>query len=126
MRIFKTKWLQRWARKEGVPDAALLDAAREVVEGIVDADLGGGLFKKRLGRAGAGKSGGYRLLLGYKKPNVERIVFIFAFAKSERATITKKEEAPLRMTAEFFFSASDEKIYELLEIGEATEVIENE
>lgn len=126
MRIFKNKWFQRWARKEGVSDAALCEAAREVVAGVVDADLGGGLFKKRLARAGGGKSGGYRLLLGYRKPNVARIVFVFAFAKSERANITKSEEAPLRMVAELFFSASDEEINNLLEDCKAWEVNENE
>lgn len=126
MRIFKNKWFQRWARKEGVSDAALCEAAREVVAGVVDADLGGGLFKKRLARAGGGKSGGYRLLLGYRKPNVARIVFVFAFAKSERANITKSEEAPLRMVAELFFSASDEEIKNLLEDCKAWEVNENE
>lgn len=126
MRVFKNKWFQKWARKEGVSDAALYEAASEVAEGKVDADLGGYLFKKRLARTGSGKSGGYRLLLGYKKPNVERIVFLFAFAKSDRANITKREELALNMVAELFFSSSDEQINNLLEIGEATEVLDNE
>lgn len=126
MRIFKNKWFQRWARKEGVSDAALCEAAREVVAGVVDADLGGCLFKKRIARAGSGKSGGYRLLIGYKKPNDERIIFIFAFAKNEKANIKKNEEAVLRIVAEKFFLASDDQIKALLEVGEAWEVKDNE
>ena len=126
MRIFKNKWFQRWARKEGVSDAALSEAAREVVEGLVDADLGGCLFKKRIARAGSGKSGGYRLIVGYKKPRDERIIFIFAFAKNERANIKKNEETLLRIVAEKFFLASDDQIKALLELGEAWEVKSHE
>jgi hypothetical protein len=61
MRVFKNKWFARWARTEDVPDAALVQAAAEVVAGRVEADLGGGLFKKRLARQGSGKRRGYRL-----------------------------------------------------------------
>lgn len=126
MRIFKNKWFQRWARKEGVSDATLYEAACEVVAGVVDADLGGGLFKKRLARVGSGKSGGYRLLLGYKKPNVDRVVFVFAFAKNERSNILKSEETPLRIVTEIFFSASDEEISELIKNCKAWEVKKDE
>jgi hypothetical protein len=31
--------------------------------GLIDADLGGGVIKQRLARAGQGKSGGYRTLI---------------------------------------------------------------
>ena len=126
MRIFKNKWFQRWARKEGVSDAVLCEAAREVVAGLVDADLGGCLFKKRIARVGSGKSGGYRLIVGYKKPEDKRIIFIFAFAKNERANIKKNEETLLRIVAEKFFLASDDQIKALLELGEAWEVKNNE
>jgi hypothetical protein len=64
MRVFKNKWFTRWARTEDNPDAALLRAATEVVAGQLEADLGGGLFKKRLPREGNGKRGGYRVLIG--------------------------------------------------------------
>lgn len=62
MRIFKNKWFERWARKEGVLDESLLNVAAEIFTGKVDADLGGYLFKKRLPLKGMGKSGGYRVI----------------------------------------------------------------
>jgi hypothetical protein len=34
-----------------------------MTEGLFDADLGGGLFKKRIARQGQGKSGGFRTLV---------------------------------------------------------------
>jgi hypothetical protein len=75
MRVFKNKWFNRWARGEDIQDAALYNAAVEIVAGRYDADLGGCLFKKRLARTGGGKRGGYRTIVGYKKPNSERINF---------------------------------------------------
>jgi hypothetical protein len=57
MRIFKTKWAHRWAAKEGLTDASLRAAVDEMRRGLVDADLGGGVFKKRATLHGRGKSG---------------------------------------------------------------------
>ncbi|MBF0394727.1 MAG: type II toxin-antitoxin system RelE/ParE family toxin [Alphaproteobacteria bacterium] len=59
MRVFKNQWFNRWARRgEGISDAGLCAAAADVVDGNVEADLGGYLFKKRVARARGGKSGG--------------------------------------------------------------------
>jgi len=44
----------------GEQDAAL------VVDGRFDADLGGGVFKQRVARAGGGKSGGFRTLIAFR------------------------------------------------------------
>lgn len=46
-RVFKLKTFGRWARKL-VTDEALCVAAREVEQGIFEADLGGGVCKKRV------------------------------------------------------------------------------
>ncbi|MGC4397707.1 type II toxin-antitoxin system RelE/ParE family toxin [Hydrogenophaga sp. T2] len=46
MAIYTTRWFNRWARKHGLADVALCAAVREMRAGLVDADLGGGLFKK--------------------------------------------------------------------------------
>lgn len=63
MRIFKTKWLVRFARREQVTDDSLREAIARVVSGIVDADLGGGIIKQRVARLGQGRSGGHRMLI---------------------------------------------------------------
>ncbi|GHV32666.1 hypothetical protein AGMMS4952_23450 [Spirochaetia bacterium] len=67
MRIFKTKSFSRLADKEEITKEELLTAADEVNRGIYEADLGGGVFKKRIPRPGAGKSGGYRAILLFRK-----------------------------------------------------------
>jgi hypothetical protein len=126
MRVFKNKWFTRWARTEDVPDAALLQAAAEVVAGQVEADLGGGLFKKRVAREGSGKRRGYRVLIGYKKPHTRRIVFLYAFAKNTRANISDKEKMALSLVAEALVSATEEQIGALLEEGSIVEVQRHE
>jgi hypothetical protein len=122
MRVFKNRWFARWARSEKVPDFVLRQVAAEIVAGQVEADLGGGVFKKRLPREGSGKRGGYRVLIGYKKPNVERIVFLYAFAKSARANISDKEQEALSLVAEAFVAATDEQVGLLLQEGSIVEV----
>ena len=51
-RIFKNGWFERFARKERLADAALLDAIRRAEDGLIDADLGGGVIKQRIARRG--------------------------------------------------------------------------
>ena len=113
MRVFTNKWFHHWARREGISDVALFNAAEEIPLGKVEANLGGCLFKKRLSRAGAGKRGGYRVLVGYKRPNAERIIFLYAFAKSEKANISDREKAALTLVAESFVKSNDEQLKEL-------------
>lgn len=50
MAIYMTRWFDRWARKQGLAASSLCTAVREMMNGLVDADLGGGLVKKRIAR----------------------------------------------------------------------------
>ena len=61
--ILKRRDFARWQASEKLPDAALCKAVQEMENGLIDADLGGSLYKKRVARLGGGKSGGYRTLL---------------------------------------------------------------
>lgn len=122
MRVFKNKWFNRWTRHEDISDAVLYHAAEEIAASKIEANLGGCLFKKRLPRTGEGKRGGYRVLVGYKRPNAERIIFLYAFAKSDKANLSDREEAALSLVAESFVSAVDEQVLELLAINSVWEV----
>jgi len=46
-RVFKTRYFSRWMRKTELTDKALCDAVLEMMHGLIDADLGGGIIKKR-------------------------------------------------------------------------------
>jgi hypothetical protein len=63
LRIFKTKWFVRFARKERISDGALIDAVERAERGLIDADMGGGVIKQRLARPSEGKSGGLRSII---------------------------------------------------------------
>ncbi len=120
MRVLKNPWFARFARKERISDAALCDAVARAENGLIDADLGGGLIKQRVARPGAGKSGGYRTLVLYR--NGERAVFAFGFAKSGMDNIDDKDEARLKALAEVTLGFSDLEITMLVEAGKLVEV----
>jgi hypothetical protein len=61
------KTLRRFQRKEGIGDDVLREAIRRAERGLVDADLGGGLIKQRVARLGKGRSGGYRVVVAYRR-----------------------------------------------------------
>lgn len=122
MRVFKNKWFNRWARDEHISDNTLYGVAAEIIVGKVEADLGGSLFKKRIAQSGRGKSKGYRTIVGYKRPNSERIIFLYAFAKNERTNISEKERTALSIAAEVFISATNKQINDLIAQGSIWEV----
>ncbi len=121
MRIFKHKRFNQWAKSEGVTDVALKHAVTEMVSGLFDANLGGGLYKKRVARIGQGKRSGYRTLVAFKRE--DRSVFIFGFAKNERSNIGPTEKEIFKCLARDYLSATNKDIEHLLCVGELIEVI---
>jgi hypothetical protein len=63
VRIFKTKWFDRFARKSDIHDCMLIEAVERAENGLVDADLGIGVLKQQIARAGEGKSKGHRAII---------------------------------------------------------------
>lgn len=70
-RVFKLKTFSRWAKKL-LSEELLCAAAKDIEHGIFEADLGGGVCKKRIARSGRGKSGSTRTLVAKKH---ERAIF---------------------------------------------------
>jgi hypothetical protein len=73
-------------------------AVLEMVQGLIDADLGGGVLKKRVGLAGRGKRGGTRTLVATNKGN--RWFFLLGFEKNDRANISDAEKEALQSIAQ--------------------------
>lgn len=48
MRVYETRIFSRFARKESIKEKQLLDAVQRASDGLIDADLGGGLIKQRV------------------------------------------------------------------------------
>jgi hypothetical protein len=96
-RVFKTRHFTRWMRKSELTDSALCRAVSEMVAGLVDADLGGGVVKKRVALPGRGKSGSARTLLATNKAS--RWFFVFGFEKNEKDNISTAELEALQRVA---------------------------
>ncbi|HEY1393150.1 MAG TPA: type II toxin-antitoxin system RelE/ParE family toxin [Methylibium sp.] len=120
MAIYTTRWFDRWARNQGLVASSLCTAVHEMTNGLFDADLGGGLFKKRIARPGQGKSGGYRTLVATNKGN--RWVFMYGFPKNERSNIDKDEEEALKKLAAHLLSLTAQAVTKAKQAGELIEV----
>jgi hypothetical protein len=119
VRIFKTRALARFAKRETISDESLVVAIETAKRGLIDADLGGGLIKQRVARPGQGKRGGFRMLIGFRS---DRAIFLFGFAKNERENIDDQQLTTLREIVASWFAADDKKIAQALKDGLLIEV----
>jgi hypothetical protein len=123
MRIFKNKTFSKWAAKEGLNDTDLRMAVDELERGLIDANLGGHVIKKRVALKGRGKSGGVRTLLVYKI--TDKTFFVYGFAKSVRTNISINELRALKLLAKELRSYSDNNLLEAMKNGVLVEVKNN-
>lgn len=120
MRVFKTKWFARFAHRERISDSSLCEAVRRAERGLVDADLGGGVIKQRIARPGQGRSGGYRVLVAYRRR--ARAAFFYGFAKSERENVEDNELATARDIARGWLEASTSEMVQAMADGLIQEI----
>ncbi|SCK09564.1 hypothetical protein VAR608DRAFT_0355 [Variovorax sp. HW608] len=120
LRTFKTRHFQRWMRKTELTDAALCKAVEEMVAGLIDADLGGDVVKKRVGLAGRGKRGGARTLVATNKG--DRWFFVFGFEKNDRANISDEELAGLQAIATDLLARTAKQLEEAVADGTLQEI----
>jgi hypothetical protein len=124
-RIFKTRVFERWMQKIDLSDALLLNAVAEMERGLIDADLGGGVFKKRIALPNRGKSGSVRTLIATNKN--DRWFFMLGFEKNQRDNISEKESLFLKDFAADLLKMSDNRLVNsiksknLLEISHETQ-----
>ena len=86
----------------------------------MDADLGGGVIKQRLARPGQGRSGGYRVLIAYRRD--VKAVFLYGFAKSERDNVDDDEFLTARDIAKGWLEADANGIARAIAEGLIQEV----
>ena len=120
MKIYKNKVFSKWALKAGLIDKMLVTAVVEMEGGLVDAELGGHIFKKRVAIGGRGKSSGVRTLLAYKINN--KAFFIYGFEKSARTNITNDELKALKLYAKILLKFNDKELKQAVENGVLIEV----
>lgn len=119
-RIFTTKTFRRWMGKSDIANAALINAISEMEQGLIDADLGGHLFKKRVPLSGKGKSGGARTIVAGKIKG--KWFFLYGFLKNEQNNISNIELKALQGLAKQLLELSDAQLNKALVANEITEV----
>ena len=120
MRVFKNGWFRRYAEREHISDAALKEAIVRAREGLIDANLGGGLIKQRIARSGQGRSSGFRSVIVYRQGEVA--FFVFGFAKNSVDNLNVVELREFRKMASYLLTLDDSQIDELMRCGQIEEV----
>ena len=119
-RVFRTRTFTRCMRKAGLNDEALRVAVTEMAQGLIDADLGGDIVKKRVALPGQGKRGGTRTIVATKMTN--RWFFLYGFAKNERGNIDNNELKIFQEVARELLGFNDRQIADALSAGELVEI----
>ena len=120
MRIFMSKWFDRFARKNDIDNIMLVDAINRAEKGLVDADLGRGVIKQRVAREGQGRSKDYRTIVILRQN--ERAFFVYGFSKNDRDNLRQDEQESFKNMSGFLLSLSDDVLRKLLEKGDFMEV----
>ena len=123
-RVFRTRTFTRWMRKAALSDAALCRAVIEMAAGLIDADLGGQVVKKRIALPGQGKRGGARTLVATRL--TDRWIFLYGFAKNERATIRDDELKALQEIASELLGLGERQLAVALAADELVEICDDD
>jgi hypothetical protein len=123
LRVYLNAWFARFARKEGIAADALWDAVDRVEQGLIDADLGGGVIKQRIARVGGGKAKDYRSIVLYCK--ADRAFFVFGFPKSMQGNIGADEALQFKKMAKHVLALADEPLQRLIDSGQFEELVKD-
>jgi len=110
----------RLAAHQGLEDDQICRSVDEMNEGLIDANLGAGLFKKRIAMPGHGKRGSWRTILGFQQG--EKAFFLYLFPKNRLPNIQDKELKALKHLAKFYIAMKPNGIRAALDCGELREV----
>lgn len=95
-----------------------------MANGLIDADLGGHVMKKRVALQAQGKSGGARTLLAFKLD--DKAFFMYGFAKNQRDNISAKELKTLKVMAKQVLGYTSAQLSAAVNAGEFIEVKRDE
>jgi hypothetical protein len=119
-RAFKVKVFDRWARKAGLQDIVLHFALLEMERGLIDAELGGGLFKKRVALPGKGKRGSARVVVACRHGG--HWFLLVGFSKNAQADLSQRDLEWLKAYAKELFGLHDGQLSSALALGELKEL----
>lgn len=111
----KTKWFNKWAKKNSLSDKILLKTISNITNNLGAVNIGSGLYKVRTPKIGKGKSGGFRTIVVFKKFNLA--IFVYGFSKSEKENLDKEELKYFKTFAKDLLKIDKQKFIELEMLG---------
>ena len=111
----KTKWFNKWAKKQSIPDKLLETAIESLTKKQGSIDLGSGLFKVRTFNHGKGKSSGYRTLIVFKEHKLA--IFVYGVAKNEKDNLDKDELKYFKKLSKDLLNVNHAKYNRFVELG---------
>ena len=115
MSYYITRQASKWAKSEKCSDSQLINALQEMERGLTGNALGANLYKKRIAVPGAGKSGGWRVIVATKFRG--HWFVIHGFAKNVQANIDAQQLADLKVLSKALLSYDDLTIDRAVGIG---------
>lgn len=112
----KTKWFNRWAKKNAIVDSNLNSAIDSIKLSSKRANLGGCLFKVRIARRGKGTRVGFRTLIVLEKE--KKSFFVYGFAKNEKSNISRLELKYFKKLASDLLKLDDAQIMDMVRKSE--------
>lgn len=119
-RVFKTRYFTRWMRKTELLDDMLCSAIAQMAVGLIDADLGHNVIKKRIALPGQGKRGGIRAIVATRKSG--NWFFLYGFEKNQRANITAIELKAIQSLASTLLDLNPTQLNVSLKDGALQEI----
>jgi len=111
----KTKWFNKWSKKNNISDKKLLIAIENISNDLGVVDLDGGLYKVRTSKIGQGKSGGFRTIVVFRDANIA--IFVYGFSKNEKSNLDKEELKYFKKLAKDLLSIKRQEYKELEKSG---------
>lgn len=122
--IYVTRPFIRWMRKADISNDVLLLAVTEMQSGLIDADLGRHVFKKRVAVQGRGKRSGARTIVASN--HNDRWIFLLGFLKSEQANIDVDEVKAIQELASDYLALNKAEVAVMLASKAWTRLNSNE
>ena len=120
LRIFATEEFDGFATNHKLGDNAWIGVVDEMENGLVGDVLGSGAYKKRIARRGAGKSGGFRVIVVFK--HEDRVIFVKGYAKNVQPTPGPRETAAYRALAKDLLSLTPDLLDQAVSAGRVREI----
>mgnify|MGYP000492245037 CR=1 FL=1 len=119
-RVLKTRYFSRWMRKTELTDQSLCKAVIEMTQGLFDANLGGHVFKKRVGMGNRGRRSSARTLIATNQGS--KWFFMYGFEKNDKSNIADNELEGLQDLAKDLLARTQVQIEEAISAGKLEEI----